>query len=359
MPLRVMGHASGADHELFFMSDPHGMGKPAGSIFKMKELSKGAVARHRIGEEAEGQRIDNYLLHVCKGVPKSRIYRMLRSGEVRVNSRRIAPEYRLQAGDEVRIPPFKIGTGPKPVVPLGRDFRLVYEDDYLLAVDKPPGMAVHGGSGVSFGLIEQLRRQRPQARFLELAHRLDRETSGLLLVAKKRSTLIALHDLFRTGSVEKRYLALVKGRWPQEERHISLALQKYSSGQGERRVRVSRQGKAACSIVRLVARWENFSLVEVELETGRTHQIRVHLTHSGFPLCGDDKYGDFALNRILRRQGLDRMFLHAASLTLTHPATGHRLALASALPEDLEGFLWHLERNETRDYGAELPTDRL
>ena len=331
------------------------MGKPAGSIFKMKELSKASVTRRRIGEEAEGQRIDNYLLRVCKGVPKSHVYRILRSGEVRVNSKRVPPEYRLQSGDEVRVPPLRLGAEVKPAVPVGREYRIVHEDDGLLVVDKPAGMAVHGGSGVSFGVIEQLRRQRPQARFLELAHRLDRETSGLLLVVKKRSVLTALHDLFREGHVEKRYLALVKGRWREPLRHVKLTLHKYLTEDGERRVSVSPEGKAAHSIVRLVARWENFSLVEVELKTGRTHQIRVHLADLGFPLCGDDKYGDFALNKTLQKQGLGRMFLHAAKLALDHPGTGERLDLAAALPEDLIVFLRRLEENEKRDYGAELP----
>ena len=331
------------------------MGKPAGSIFKMKELSKASVTRRMIGEEADGQRIDNYLLRVCKGVPKSHVYRILRSGEVRVNSKRVGPEYRLQPGDEVRIPPLKLGTELKPAVPVGREYRIVYEDDGLLVIDKPAGVAVHGGSGVSFGVIEQLRRQRPQARSLELAHSLDRETSGLLLIAKKRAVLTALHDLFREGHIEKRYLALVKGRWREPLRHVRLSLHKYLTEEGERRVSVSQDGKAAHSIVRLVARWENFSLVEVELETGRTHQIRVHLAHLGYPLCGDDKYGDFALNKALQKQGLNRMFLHAAKLALDHPATGVRLQLAVVLPEDLLAFLRRLDDNEKRDYGAQLP----
>ena len=331
------------------------MGKPAGSIFKMKELSKASVTRRRIGEEAEGQRIDNYLLRVCKGVPKSHVYRILRNGEVRVNSKRVGPEYRLQLGDEVRVPPLRLGAEVKPAVPVGREYRIVHEDDGLLVVDKPAGMAVHGGSGVSFGVIEQLRRQRPQARFLELAHRLDRETSGLLLIAKKRTVLTALHDLFREGRIEKRYLALVKGRWLNPTQHVRLSLHKYLTDNGERRVSVAAEGKEAHSIVRLKARWENFSLVEVELKTGRTHQIRVHLAHLGFPLCGDDKYGDFALNKTLQKQGLGRMFLHAAKLALDHPATGERLDLATALPEDLTAFLRRLDENEKRDYGTALP----
>lgn len=342
------------------MAGPRRMGKPAGSIFKMKELSKAPAVRQRIGEEEAGQRIDNFLLRVCKGVPKSHVYRILRSGEVRVNSRRIGPDYRLQQGDEVRLPPLQSGSGrTKAPVPTGRDYRVVLEDDALLAIDKPAGMAVHGGSGVSFGVIEQLRRQRPQARFLELVHRLDRETSGLLLIAKKRSALTSLHDMFRAGHIEKRYLALVKGRWMEPLRHVRLSLHKYLTREGERRVSVANEGKAAHSIVRLMARWQNFSLVEVELETGRTHQIRVHLAHLGYPLCGDDKYGDFALNKLLQKQGLGRMFLHAARLVLDHPLTGERIQLAAPLPEDLTRFLARLEEHEKREYGPELSTYRL
>jgi 23S rRNA pseudouridine955/2504/2580 synthase len=332
------------------------VGKPAGSIFKMKELSKASVTRRRIGEEAEGQRIDNYLLRVCKGVPKSHVYRILRSGEVRVNGKRVGPDCRLQAGDELRIPPIRLDASARPPVPVGRAYRIVFEDDGLLVVDKPAGLAVHGGSGVSFGVIEQLRRQRPEARCLELAHRLDRETSGLLLIAKRRPVLTRLHDLFRDGGVEKRYLALVKGRWHDPLRHVRLALHKYLTEAGERRVSVALEGKAAHSIVRLVARWENFSLVDVELKTGRTHQIRVHLAHLGFPLCGDDKYGDFELNRALRKQGLDRMFLHAGRLAFDHPVSGERLELKACLPEELLTFLGRVDHNEKRDYGTELQT---
>ena len=336
------------------------MGKPVGSIFKMKELSKASVVRHMIGEEAGGQRIDNFLIRICKGVPKSHVYLILRSGQVRVNSKRVRPDYRLKMGDEVRVPPLR--QGPEKAVlpvPAGQDFRVVFEDDALLVIDKPAGMAVHGGSGVSYGVIEQLRRQRPQARFLELAHRLDRETSGLLLVAKKRSALTALHDMFREGRIEKRYLALVKGRWMELLRHVRLPLVKYLTEEGERRVSVSQEGKAAHSVVRLVARWQNFSLIEVELETGRTHQIRVHLAHLGFPLCGDDKYGDFALNKALQKQGLGRMFLHAAKLALDHPLTGERIELTAVLPEDLARFLVRVGQNETREHGTPLSTDRL
>jgi 23S rRNA pseudouridine955/2504/2580 synthase len=319
----------------------------------MKALGKMVVVRHeQVDEGSAGQRIDNFLLRVCKGVPKSHVYRILRSGEVRVNGGRVAPTYKLREGDDVRIPPVRTAAPAAPVVvPVGQPLPVAYEDEALLVVDKPAGLAVHGGSGVSFGVIEQLRRQRPEARFLELAHRLDRETSGLLIVAKKRSALTVLHDMMREGRVEKRYLSLVAGRWMNPQQHIKASLHKYLTPEGERRVSVHRDGKPAHSIVRLVRRWQSASLVEVELKTGRTHQIRVHLTHQGFALCGDDKYGDFALNKRLEKEGLRRMFLHAAILRFRHPLTDREIALESRLPEDLAGYLARLEVTEQRDYG--------
>ncbi|MDP2810479.1 MAG: RluA family pseudouridine synthase [Rhodocyclaceae bacterium] len=307
-----------------------------------------------VGEESAGQRIDNFLIRIAKGVPKSHIYRILRSGEVRVNKGRIGADCRLKPGDVVRVPPIRVAERPaEPVVP-AREFAIVFEDEALIVLDKPAGVAVHGGSGVSFGVIEQMRRARPQAKFLELAHRLDRETSGLLIVAKKRSALTKLHDLFRDGGINKRYLALVRGRWLNLVQHVKLPLHKYLNAEGERRVSVSSEGKAAHSIVRLAARWENFSLVEVELKTGRTHQIRVHLAHLGFPLAGDDKYGDFSLNRDLQKAGLKRMFLHAARLRLPHPLDGPPLELEAPLPPELRDFLKRLDANETRTHGKTL-----
>jgi len=317
----------------------------------MKDLSKDSVTWLEVGDESAGQRIDNFLLKVAKGVPKSHIYRVLRSGEVRVNKGRVQAEYRLQPGDRLRVPPMRTAERPSQAAVPARDFDIAWEDEALIVVDKPAGVAVHGGSGVSFGVIEQLRRARPQAKFLELAHRLDRETSGLLVVAKKRMALTRLHDQFRDGLIRKRYLALVKGRWRNELQHVRLPLQKYLTAEGERRVSVGPEGKASHSIVRLVARWENFSLVEVELKTGRTHQIRVHLAHLGFPIAGDDKYGDFSLNRDLQKAGLRRMFLHAARLALPHPLSGAGVELESPLPPELRGFTDALERNEKKDYG--------
>lgn len=332
-------------------------GKSELSILQMKGLSKDSATWLEVGEEALGQRIDNFLLRTCKGVPKSHIYRILRSGEVRVNKGRIGPDYRLQAGDAVRIPPIRVATSQSqggPAMIPAREFNIAFEDEALLVIDKPAGTAVHGGSGVSFGVIEQLRRQRPEARMLELAHRLDRETSGLLIVAKKRSVLTRLHDAFRDGAINKRYLALVSGRWTNVLQHVRFSLLKYLTTEGERRVSVSPEGKEAHSIVRLLARWENFSLVEVELKTGRTHQIRVHLAHLGFPIAGDDKYGDFSLNKNLQKSGLKRMFLHAAKLNFVHPLTGETTVLEAPLPEDLRSFQNRLDANEERDYGEAL-----
>jgi 23S rRNA pseudouridine955/2504/2580 synthase len=317
----------------------------------MKELGKAPkVLRHVVDVEEAGQRIDNFLMRVCKGVPKSHVYRVLRSGEVRVNSRRVDQTYRLVELDEVRIPPMRLAE-PGAVAPIpARDFDILYEDDAFLAINKPAGMAVHGGSGVSFGVIESLRRSRPQAKLLELAHRLDRETSGILLVAKKRSALTALHDAFRDGGMDKRYYALVKGRWLNPVQHIRLALTKYLTESGERRVTVDSDGKHAHSIAELEVRWPGYSLLGVRIKTGRTHQIRVHLAHSGFVIAGDEKYGDFALNKTLRKEGLPRMFLHAHSLSLDHPLSGERLHINAPLPEDLAGFVRRLDAHDKREF---------
>ncbi|MDI6749304.1 MAG: RluA family pseudouridine synthase [Rhodocyclaceae bacterium] len=306
-------------------------------------MGKESVTFLQVDEESAGQRIDNFLLKTFKGVPKSHIYRILRSGEVRVNKGRVGAERRLVPGDVIRVPPLRVPEPRSDGLTPAREFAVVYEDEALLVVDKPAGVAVHGGSGVDFGVIEQLRRARPQTKFLELAHRLDRETSGLLVIGKKRSALTKLHDLFREGGIEKRYLALVKGHWRDKLRNVRLPLHKYLTPEGERRVRVDESGKPAHSVVRMVDRfqtaWGEFSLLEVELKSGRTHQIRVHLAHLGFPILGDEKYGDFALNKTLQKAGLKRMFLHAASLRLPHPVSGERLVLASPLPAELENFM--------------------
>jgi 23S rRNA pseudouridine955/2504/2580 synthase len=308
----------------------------------------------RVGEEAADQRVDNFLLRELKGVPRSHVYRLLRGGEVRVNSRRVDATYRLRPGDRVRIPPVR---RPRPVAalgPAGRDhgMPIVYEDEALLAVDKPAGVAVHGGSGVSFGVIERLRAARPDSRLLELAHRLDRETSGLLLVAKTRPALTALHAALREGRVDKRYLVLVKGRWGRAARDVELPLYKYVTPAGERRVDVREGGKSSRTRFEPVRATGEFTLLAAALGTGRTHQIRVQLAHLGFPIAGDDKYGDFELNRALAKRGLKRMFLHAAELSLAHPATGAPLELRAPLPVDLQRFLDALASRESAHAAA-------
>jgi 23S rRNA pseudouridine955/2504/2580 synthase len=296
-----------------------------------------------ITEEEAGQRIDNYLLRVCKGVPKSHIYRILRSGEVRVNKGRIDQLYRLESGDVVRIPPMRVAERAPNKAP-GAEFGTVFEDSHLLVIDKPAGIAVHGGSGVSYGVIEQLRAARPDAKFLELVHRLDRETSGLLLLAKKRSALTNLHEQMRAGHTDKRYLTVVYGDWKNPRQHIKLPLHKYTTPEGERRVVVQAGGMESHTVFNLLRKWDNFALLEAELKTGRTHQIRVHLSSSGFPIAGDDKYGDFALNKRLQkgdetRGALRRMFLHAHQITFTHPDTGKPMTLNAPLPAECERFL--------------------
>lgn len=297
-----------------------------------------------ITEEEAGQRIDNYLLRVCKGVPKSHIYRILRSGEVRVNKGRIDQLYRLEQGDLVRIPPIRIAEKASNAAVPGAEFTIVHEDNHLLVIDKPAGVAVHGGSGVSYGVIEQLRASRPDAKFLELVHRLDRETSGLLLLAKKRSALTNLHDQMREGHTDKRYLTAVAGNWVNKRQHVKLPLHKYTTPDGERRVVVQAGGMESHTVFSLLRKWEDFALLEAELKTGRTHQIRVHLSSSGFPILGDEKYGDFALNKQLQkatetRGALRRMFLHAHKITFTHPDTGAKMSLQAPLPAECDRFL--------------------
>lgn len=301
-----------------------------------------------VSEEDVGQRIDNFLLRLCKGVPKSHVYRILRSGEVRVNKGRIDQTYRLVEGDIVRIPPVRVAEKSTRTVP-GAEFKILLEDSHLLVIDKPAGVAVHGGSGVSYGVIEQLRAARPQAKFLELVHRLDRDTSGILLLAKKRTALVNLHEQIREGEPDKRYLVLVHGDWQNARQHIKLPLFKYTAADGERRVRVQADGLASHTVFTLLQKYAEFALLEAELKTGRTHQIRVHLSSSGFVIAGDDKYGDFALNRSLQKADgnrgvLKRMFLHAHQITFNHPETGKPVTLNAPLPPECEQFLKSLEK---------------
>jgi 23S rRNA pseudouridine955/2504/2580 synthase len=313
-----------------------------------------------VDEDEAQQRVDNFLMRHLKGVPKTHIYRLIRAGEVRVNKGRVKADTRLLAGDLVRLPPVRISERVAEKAQSMRqasqrapacEFKVLMEDESLLVIDKPAGVSVHGGSGVSFGVIEQLRMARPQAKFLELVHRLDRDTSGLLMVAKKRSALKNLQNQFRARQTGKTYLAVVKGVWPEKLKVLDKPLFKYLLGAsdaqaGERRVRVvSRddpQGMPSVSLVKVQARSAQFSLLEVTIKTGRTHQIRVHLASEGHPILGDDKYGDFELNKLLARSGaqpgLRRMFLHAWRLQFDHPVSAERLQLVSELSAELVQF---------------------
>ena len=306
-----------------------------------------------IDESSEGQRLDNFLLRILKGVPKTHVYRIIRAGEVRVNKGRAQADTRLALGDVVRIPPVrvsdKIAQKADQPVP-ARSFPILLEDDHVLAIDKPAGVAVHGGSGVSFGVIEQLRMARPDADFLELVHRLDRETSGVLLIAKRRMALKLLQEQFRESETDKVYLALVKGNWPANQRVIDKALHKYEAPNGERRVKVVANdypdGLRSITLVKVKNTFADgrFTLLEVTIKTGRTHQIRVHLADAGYPIAGDDKYGDFELNKVLQKtsaagQSLKRMFLHAWSLKFNHPKLRKVVHLQAELPPELQQFL--------------------
>ena len=322
-----------------------------------------------VDENGAGQRLDNFLMRHLKGVPKTHVYRIIRSGEVRVNKGRAQADTRLHPGDILRLPPVRVSeraadkasamAHPSAAQVSAKDFALLFEDDSFLVIDKPAGVAVHGGSGVSFGVIEQLRMARPQATFLELVHRLDRETSGVLLVAKKRSALKNLQDQFRERETGKTYLALVLGAWPANKRVLDKPLHKYllpgkadTVGAGERRVKVVAKddpdGMPSLTLVKVRATTQHaaacaYSLLEVTLKTGRTHQIRVHLASEGMPIVGDDKYGNFDHNRALARAdaqvALKRMFLHAWQFQCKHPVSGKRLSFQSPLPDELARFL--------------------
>ena len=320
----------------------------------MNDLSKDAVSWLTVGDDAAGQRIDNFLLRILKGVPKSHVYRILRSGEVRLNRRRATPDVRLESGDHLRIPPIRVGGSDEakhaPPVPTGPVPPILYEDDAIVVLNKPSGLAVHGGSGVSQGVIERLRLARPTANFLELVHRLDRDTSGALVIAKKRAALVALHAQLREGAVDKRYLVLVRGKWRDALRRVSIPLERYVTAEGERRVRAGSDGHEARTTLRRLRVFADhdppLALLEAELETGRTHQIRVHLAHLGYPLAGDPKYGDFAWNRELARQGLRRLFLHAVRVGFVHPLTGAALTVEAPLAPDLQAYLSGLDPAE-------------
>ncbi|WP_455206698.1 23S rRNA pseudouridine(955/2504/2580) synthase RluC [Kaarinaea lacus] len=299
-----------------------------------------------ISEERSGQRIDNFLLSQLKGVPKSRIYRLLRKGEVRVNKGRIKPDYRLKTGDQVRIPPIRVTSRDEQShqVP-ARSFlasvesSIIYNDNNLLVLNKPAGLAVHGGSGIQFGVIEALRAIFPEEHHLELVHRLDRDTSGCLLVSKKRSMLRRLHEQLRNNDIRKTYLALVKGCWQGGKQTIDVPLRKNTLKSGERIVRVDAEGKAAQSIFKPIKTYTEYTLMEVELITGRTHQIRVHAAHVGHPIAGDEKYGNRGFNLSMKALGLDRLFLHAKSLTFSLSDANDFITIVAPLGPDLERVL--------------------
>lgn len=302
-----------------------------------------------IDASSDGQRVDNFLLRELKGVPKSRIYRLLRKGEVRVNKGRVKAEYRLQSGDQVRIPPIRMSADESGEVSVSAGLAdrlaaaILYEDEGLIVIDKPAGLAVHGGSGVSLGLIEALRALRPEARFLELVHRLDRDTSGCIMVAKKRSALLTLHEALRGDGVDKRYLALTAGTWPKGRTEVAAPLEKNTLRSGERVVRVSAAGKEALTKFAVLEQFAGATLVEASPVTGRTHQIRVHAQYAGHPLACDEKYGDRAADERFRQLGLRRLFLHAH--TLTFDWQGKRMTLRADLPSELKAFLQTLRKS--------------
>ncbi|WP_368913822.1 23S rRNA pseudouridine(955/2504/2580) synthase RluC, partial [Mixta calida] len=303
-----------------------------------------------ISEEEAGQRIDNFLRTQLKGVPKSMIYRILRKGEVRVNKKRIKPEYKLEAGDEVRIPPVRVAEREEAAISPKLDRvaslanAILYEDDYILVLNKPSGTAVHGGSGLSFGVIEGLRALRPEARFLELVHRLDRDTSGILLVAKKRSALRSLHEQLREKGMQKDYLALVRGQWPSHVKVVQAPLLKNILQSGERVVRVSSEGKPSETRFKVEERYAQATLVKASPVTGRTHQIRVHTLHAGHPIAFDDRYGEREFDKLLAPTGLRRLFLHAAALSFTHPHSGDRMRMEAPLDDELKQCLAALRK---------------
>jgi 23S rRNA pseudouridine955/2504/2580 synthase len=311
----------------------------------MNETPSGAAVQWlEVDAENAGQRIDNFLFTRLKGVPKSHVYRILRTGEVRRNGGRIRAQDRLDAGDRIRVPPIRLAEREAVAMP-GKllrsriEPRILFEDAELLVINKPAGMAVHGGSGVSFGVIEALREIRPDARSLELVHRLDRDTSGCLLIAKKRSALRILHEQFRGDDVQKVYLALLAGAWARTRWIVDAPLQKNVLQSGERLVKVSREGKSAVTEFRRRERYAHATLVEARPVTGRTHQIRVHAQHMGHPLAGDERYGDENANREFKRLGLKRLFLHSLATSLRHPKTGELLRFEAPLDDDLAAFL--------------------
>ena len=303
-----------------------------------------------VDDSAEGQRVDNFLLKHLKGAPRTLIYRLLRKGEVRVNKGRVKPTYKLNIGDQVRIPPVRLAEPGEPVIVSDNQQAsilktIIYEDDLMIIVNKPSGWAVHGGSGVSLGVIEALRAARPELTQLELAHRLDRDTSGCLMLAKRRSALKSLQELQRRGAIKKCYLALLAGRWRKGQATVDMPLRKNTLAGGERVVRIDPEGKPSRTFYKVLDRYNEATLTEVTLDTGRTHQIRVHSAYLGTPILGDPKYGDAEANRAFRELGLRRLFLHAHSLAFTWPDTGERFDISAPLPDELQAVLDKLGRD--------------
>lgn len=300
-----------------------------------------------IDADLAGQRVDNFLRTQLKGVPKSMIYRILRKGEVRVNKGRVKPEYKLQADDVVRVPPVRVTEAsdtPNPKLEKVADLtnHILYEDDRVMVINKPSGIAVHGGSGLSFGLIEGLRALRPDASFMELVHRLDRDTSGCILIAKKRSALRHMHEQLRNGQMDKRYQALVSGSWPENRFKVKAPLRKNVLQSGERLVSVSDDGKPSETRYRILESFAQATLVEASPITGRTHQIRVHCLHAGHPIAGDTKYGDEQFDAKVKALGLNRLFLHAASIRFIHPLSGEAVTFSAPLDSQLTRTLAQL-----------------
>jgi len=303
-----------------------------------------------IDEQNVGQRIDNFLFNYLKGVPKGHVYKIIRKGEVRINKGRIKQTYKLKLGDSLRIPPVKLAEkapAPEP----GRSLlsliekAIIFEDDCLIAMNKPSGVAVHGGSGVSYGIIEALRALKTEQKFLELIHRLDKDTSGCLLIAKKRSSLIAVQDLLRKRQTDKKYLALLCGKLKVSKKKISAPLLREALKSGERFVRVDKQGKEACSYFTTLEQFKDTTLMEVKIITGRTHQIRVHSQYQGHCIAGDSKYSNYACNQRLKEKGLKRLFLHSAQISFQHPNSGENMTIKAPLTDELENFLKILRKN--------------
>lgn len=306
-----------------------------------KPFSKNQVNFYTVTEKDENQRLDNLLMKLLQDVPKAHLYRIIRGGEVRVNKKRAEVSHKVQLNDLIRVPPIvaKAATPNTAYIPKAT-FPIIYEDNYYLIINKPDGVACHGGSGVSFGVIEQLRQNYPQAKFLELVHRLDRDTSGILILAKKRLALVELQELIKNGEIKKHYLAMTCGVWQDKLRNVKVPLLKYLTKDGERRVRVEpEQGKYSHTVFSVVEKFTDYTLVKADIKTGRTHQIRVHLQHIGYPIIGDIKYGNFEINRELVKAGFKRMFLHAHMIEFIHPMTQEKIRLLAELPPNLQVFV--------------------